>query len=382
MKIPHLLYGLGGLVLATAAVTLAAELPASPRAQPYILGADISWVYRDEPAGAVYYDKGVRMDIFDILKKYQFNYVRLGVLVDSESMNFDAGFNLTQLQIFAKRVKAAHLGLLVDFMLGDTWTSPEGQPKPKAWAKLAFPDLVKAVHDHVKEVLLALKAQGTTPDMVQIGNEITFGILWPDGRITSKISTGNPDTDAHNANVADAGGWDQLGALLRAGVSAVKEVDPNIKIMLHHSLARNDALVHEWLEKMAEQKVDFDIVGLSCYAEHNPDDWKTTFNDIAKNFPHLTFIAVEYSGKKRYVNDLVFNVPDGKGLGSFIWEPTRSQETIFDRPTSPVPATSAAAGTAPAATTATPPRNANGARYDTNALIELYPQMAKDYAGH
>jgi arabinogalactan endo-1,4-beta-galactosidase len=377
MKIARLLYGLSAAAAATTAITLAAETPAALRPQPYILGADISWVYRDEPAGAVYYDKGVRKDIFDILKKYQFNYVRLGVLVDSEQMNFDAGFNIPQLKIFAKRVKDAHMGLLVDFMMGDTWTSPEGQPKPKAWAKLAFPDLVKAVHDHVKEVLLALKEQGTTPDMVQIGNEITFGLLWPDGRITSKISTGNPDTDAHNANVKDAGGWNKLGALLRAGVAAVKEVDPNIKIMLHHSLARNDALVHEWLDKLAEQNVPFDIVGLSCYMEHNPDDWKTTFNDIAKNYPKLQFIAVEYSGKKRYVNDLVFNTPGGKGLGSFIWEPTRSQETIFDR--TPASAAAApAAGTAPA----TPPRNANGVRYDTNALIELYPQMAKDYAQH
>ncbi|HVU37527.1 MAG TPA: glycosyl hydrolase 53 family protein [Opitutales bacterium] len=375
MKIPRLISGLAGLALAAAAT---AQNPApatpTPRAQPYILGADISWVYRDETAGAEYFDQGARMDIFDLLKKYRFNYVRLGVLVDSDQMNFDAGFNLTQLKVFAKRVKDAKLGLLIDFMMGDTWTSPEGQPKPAAWAKLAFPELAQAVHDHVKEVLLALKEQGTTPDMVQIGNEITFGMLWPDGRVTSKISTGNPDTDAHNANVTDAGGWDKLGALLRAGVAAVKEVDPRIKIMLHHSLARNDALVHEWLDKLAEQKVDFDIVGLSCYAEHNPDDWKTTFADIAKNYPRLSFIAVEYSPKKRYVNDLVFNAPNGKGLGSFIWEPTRSQETIFDRPAAPA----AAVGTAAPAGTA-PRRNPNGGRYDTNALIELYPQMAKDY---
>jgi len=354
--------------------------PPVKRPQPFILGADISWVYRDEGAGAEYFDHGVKMDIFAILKKYQFNYVRLGVLVDSDQMNFDAGFNLAQLKVFSKRVKDAKMGLLLDFMLGDTWTSPEGQPKPVSWAKRPFPELAKAIHDHVKGVLLALKAQGTTPDMVQIGNEITFGLLWPDGRITSKVSTGNPDTDAHNANVTDAGGWGNLGQLLKTGIAAVKEVDPNIKIMLHHSLGRQDVLVREWLDKLAEQGVVFDIVGLSCYKQHADGDWKTTFDDIAKNYPRLGFIAVEYSEQKRFINDLVFNTAGNKGLGTFIWEPTRSQEAIFThRPpanAARVAAAIPAAGTAPA----TQP-DANGGRYDTNSLIDLYPVMAKDY-GH
>ncbi len=226
--------------------------------------------------------------------------------------------------------------------------------------------------------------------MVQIGNvELPSGLLWPDGRVTSKVSTGNPDTDAHNANVGDAGGWGNLGQLLKAGIAAVKEVDPNIKIMLHHSLGRQDALVRDWLNKLAEQGVVFDVVGLSCYKQHSDNDWKTTFDDIAKNYPKLAFIAVEYSEQKRFINDLVFNAPGNKGLGTFIWEPTRSQETIF---THHPPDNSPAAGAARvgAATPATgtgsvpdaPRRDPNGGRYDTNSLIDLYPVMAKDYAVH
>ncbi len=336
----------------------------SGRAQPFILGADITFLLEDEAAGAVYYDHGVKRDFFQILKDNGFNYVRVPSVVEPTRV-FSRG-DLEHVKILARRAKAAHMGLLVDFFYSDNWASPENQPKPAAWQNLAFPDMVKALHDQTKTVLTALKKQGTTPDMVQIGNEITFGLDWPDGRVTSKTSTGNPQTDAHNAGVTNAGGWGNLALLLKAGISATKEVDPDIKIMLHHSLARNDALVREWIYNLLEQGVQFDIVGLSCYTEHATNDWKTTFDDIATHYPNLGIIAVEYSGHKRFLNDLVFNTPNHKGLGSFIWSPMREQEAIFDHQ---VP-------TLPAGTNAPPD---HGGRYDANAFMALYPKMAQDY---
>ena len=345
----------------------ASEQPAG-RTQPFILGADITFLLEDETAGAEYYDNGVKKDFFQVLKDNKFNYVRVPAVVEP-TRGFSRG-DLEHVKILAKRAKAANMGLLVDFFYSDTWASPEGQPKPSAWTNLAFPDIVTALHDHTKAVLTALKEQGTTPDMVQIGNEITFGMDWPDGRITSKTSTGNPTTDAHNAGVTNAGGWGNFALLLKAGISATKEVDPNIKIILHHSLARNDALVHEWITNLIGQGVQFDLVGFSCYTEHAANDWKTTFDDIATNFPQFGIIAVEYSGQKRYLNDLVFNTPNNKGLGSFIWSPMHERETIFDHQVST---------NAPASTTATNAPPGNGGRYDANSFMILYPKMAQDY---
>jgi arabinogalactan endo-1,4-beta-galactosidase len=336
------------------------------RTEPFILGADITFLLEDEAAGAEFYDHGVKKDYFQILKDNKFNYVRVSAIVEPTA-NFSRG-DLAHIKILSKRAKAAGMGMLVNFFYSDTWASPEGQPKPVAWTNLAFADMVTALHDHTKAVLTALKEQGTTPEMVQIGNEITFGMIWPDGRVTSKISTGNPQTDAHNAGVTNAGGWGNLAALLKAGIRATKEVDPKTKIMLHHSLARNDALVHEWISKLLEHDVQFDLVGLSCYTEHATNDWKTTFDDIATHYPKLGIIAVEYSGQKRFLNDLVFNTPNQKGLGSFIWSPMREREAIFDH--------QAPASTSTTATNAPPNR---GGRYDANAFMELYPQMAKDY---
>jgi arabinogalactan endo-1,4-beta-galactosidase len=346
-----------------------AQVPAAPnqsgRSQPFILGADITFLLEDEAAGAVYYDHGVQKNFFQILKDNKFNYVRVPSVVEP-TRTFSRG-DLEHVKILARRAKAANMGLLVDFFYSDNWASPENQPKPAAWTNLAFPDMVKALHDHTRTVLTALKEQGTSPDMVQIGNEITFGLDWPEGRVTSKTSTGNAQTDAHNAGVTNAGGWGNLAQLLKAGISATKEVDPDIKIMLHHSLARNDTLVREWLNNLLEQGVRFDIVGLSCYTEHATNDWKTTFDDIATHYPNLGIIAVEYSGQKRFLNDLVFTTPNHKGLGSFIWSPMREREAIFDHllPASVVLETNA------------PPDR--GGRYDANGYMALYPKMAQDY---
>jgi arabinogalactan endo-1,4-beta-galactosidase len=338
--------------------------PTAKRTAPFILGADITFLLEDEAAGAEYYNHGVKQDFFQILKDNKFNYVRVSSVVEP-TRGFSRG-DLEHVKIMAKRAKAANMGLLVDFFYSDTWASPENQPKPAAWTNLAFADMVTALHDYTKAVLTALKKQGTTPDMVQIGNEITFGLDWPDGRIISKTSTGNPTTDAHNADVTNAGGWGNLAALLKAGISATKEVDPSIKIMLQHSLARNDALVREWINNLLAHDVQFDLIGLSCYTERAANDWKTTFDDIATHYPQFGIIAVEYSDQKRYLNDLVFNTSDNKGLGSFIWSPMREREAIFDHH---VPT--------PAAGTNAPPNN--GGRYDANTFMQLYPKMAQDY---
>ena len=41
-------------------------------------------------------------------------------------------------------------------------------------------------------------------------------------------------------------------------------------------------------------------------------------------------IVVEYSQKKKEVNDIVFRLPHQKGLGSFIWEHLNTWESVFD----------------------------------------------------
>jgi arabinogalactan endo-1,4-beta-galactosidase len=366
-----------------AGVPWAAAAPEAGRRGNYVLGADISWVPEDEAAGAVYYDRGVKKDIFEILPSYGFNFIRLRVFNDPKAAG---GYAARQSEAFcdvahtvamAKRAKAAGMGVLVTCHLGDTWTSPGKQAKPAAWADLDFAGLEKAVHAYVQRTVTALADAGVMPEMMGVGNETSDGCLFPDGRKSDGA---------------------KFAALIQAGCSAVRDADKKVQIMLHHHQGRTNEAVVPWVDNFLSHGVDFDIIGMSCYNEARPGDWKKNFDDLAVRYPKLTFAAAEYSYKKRELNDLIFHAPNGKGIGSFIWEPTRWREAIFDKDglnagnddnnkphlkANPIPGTEGMVPTtAPATQTAAGPggmRRRNGGRYDTNAYILKYPEMAKAY---
>jgi arabinogalactan endo-1,4-beta-galactosidase len=378
-----------------------------PRQEPFIIGADISWIPEDEAGGAEYYDQGERKDVVEIFRDHGFNFVRLRVFVDPASplgysRRRSAAFNDTAHTVaMARRVKDAGMGLFLTFHYCDSWADPEKQPKPHAWADLEFPELLAAVADHTRAVLLALKAEGISPEFVGIGNENTHGMLWPDGRVGSSIPSGNPTTDANAARFAGEGNYDQFAALLKSGIAASREVSPSSRIVLHNHLGRHHLRVREWMDSLLARGVEFDVLGLSCYAQGKEGDWLRTFVDVSLRYPNHPFMVVEYSARKRYINDLTFGAPANHGLGTFIWEPTRHREAVFDRdgrnagggqaanfvqdfginqggslpPAAAAQQASAAAGqVAPP-----PPRRAPSRRYETNEYMKLYPEMVRDY---
>src|SRR5262249_419652 len=146
------------------------------------------------------------------------------------------------------------------------WADPGKQFKPLAWQNLDFPALKHAVYDHTHSTLALFKQNGITPEMVQIGNETSPGMLWPDGRVG-----GNASGD-HFDNYSD---------LLKSGVAATRDVDPNIKIVLHHDKGTNNKVVRWWLDNIISRGVDFDIIGLSCNSDGPASAWKENFDDLA-----------------------------------------------------------------------------------------------------
>ena len=382
------------------------------RTGPFILGAEVSWAPEDEADGAEYYDHGVRKDLFEILKDYQFNYIRLRLFVDPGAPDGYAAHrkeafgDLAHVEAMAKRAKAAGMGILLDIHYSDTWSSPGHQKKPLAWQYLDFPGLTRAVHDFTGQAIKGLKDNGTPADMVQIGNEISDGLLFPDGRRSDR---------------------DNFAMLLKAGIAGAKEADPSVKIVLHHHLGRSNERMRPWLDNLIQRGVPFDIIGMSCYAQAQEGDWKTNFDDLATRYPDKGLLVVEYSARKRFINDLMFNTPDRKGLGTFIWEPTRHREALFDQDgknagggqasnfttddginqgarltrANPISATNLPVGATNATNVAAntnPPESVYrsfgtneaaraewrkrrfGGRYDVNELMDLYPQMSKDYS--
>jgi len=326
--------------------------------EPYVLGADISWMQQDEKS-TKYYRNGQAKDLLLILKESGFNYIRLRLFVDptakvtedkpnsdgwSASPYSTAGYcGLDSTIKVAKRVKEAGMKFLLDFHYSDTWADPGKQYKPMSWRNLNFTQLTEKVRSYTKESLQKFKEAGVLPDMVQVGNEVVGGMIHPDGQ----------------------GNTQNFATLVNAGINGVKDVDPNIKIMMH---TINDKNPNSWLttlksnlnkvEANAANKID--VIGLSYYPKWhgNVDSLKRALTAIANN--HNIKIAVaEYADFHRQVNDVVYNLPSNKRLGTFVWEPQRfdgdDSKPLFDWKNNP-------------------------AGRHSNALLELYPQMAIDYA--
>ena len=279
-----------------------------------MIGADISFLPQLEDQGMKFSDNGVEKDAIAILKDHGFNYVRLRIFNDPAR---DSGYSpkkgfcdLENTKKMAKRVKDAGMKLLLDFHYSDYWADPGKQNKPAAWRSLSFEDLKKAVYDYTKDVIQQLKDQGTTPDMVQIGNEINHGIIWPEGNVSN---------------------IDGLAQLINAGTAATKTVDPSIIMMLHVALGgQNDESVF-FIDNMIARGVYFDVIGESYYPKWHGtlDDLRDNLNDLVRRY-NKEVIVVEYSALKNEVNKIAFELPDGKGKGTCIWEPLSTWEKVFD----------------------------------------------------
>ncbi|HET9130754.1 MAG TPA: glycosyl hydrolase 53 family protein, partial [Terriglobia bacterium] len=287
----------------------------------FIVGADISGVQAAEARGVHYSDKGEQKDILVILKDHGFNTIRLRVFNDptkptprDRAYSLQGFCDLPHTVEMAKRVKAMGMKLLIDFHYSDSWADPGKQFTPSAWANLSFDNLVATMHDWTKDAITQLRDAGAEPDMVQIGNEITPGMMTDRG--------------------GSARDWVQLGRLLKAGIAAVKEVDPKIQVMLHIDKGGDNMATRRWVDAALAQGVKFDVLGESCYTRWQgpPSGWKANFDDLAVRYPNLTFVIAEVGFETKESIETMRNLPDHRGLGTIIWEPTSNGngQALFD----------------------------------------------------
>lgn len=280
-----------------------------------MIGADISFLPQFEDRGRRYFENGIEKDAVKILSDHGFNYIRLRIFVNPDNekgYSPDRGFcDLEHTLQMAKRIKDAGMKLLLNFHYSDYWADPQQQNKPAEWSSLDFEDLRDTLMIYTADVLRTLELQGTPADMVQVGNEINHGLLWPEGHISKP---------------------DQLADLLKAGVEGVKMVDENIPVMMHVALGgQNDEAVF-WYDNMIARGVKFDIMGISYYPR-----WHGTLDDLKKNLTDLVIRykkpvnVVEYSDFREEVHQIVFDLPDDMGTGTCIWEPIGFRGSLFDR---------------------------------------------------
>ncbi len=256
-----------------------------------IRGVDISSLPQVEDKGGVFYNAdGQAQDIFEILAAHGVNYVRLKLWHTPKN-----GYNnLEKVKAMATRIKQAGMGFLLDFHYSDTWADPGKQYKPLAWWDYDEEQLRAAVYDYTKEAIVALREQGTAPDIVQIGNEITNGMLWDAGKLD-----GSDDQFA------------RLAGLLKAGIAGVKEAGCSAKIMLHLDKGGNNDLYRWWFDNIIAEGVEFDIIGLSFYGY-----WHGDLSALAAN---LTDLAQRYNKELIVVETAyAYTLANQDGYGNII----------------------------------------------------------------
>jgi arabinogalactan endo-1,4-beta-galactosidase len=293
-------------------------------AAEYAVGADLSFLKQAEDGGKIFKDNGEPKPGLVIFKDHGYNWIRLRLFhTPSELPN-----NLEYTIALAKAAKKLGFHFLLDYHYSDTWADPGKQFTPKAWEGMTHAQLVKAVFEYTKETIMAFRNAGVLPDMVQIGNEIINGMIWPDGRLP--------------------GNWDNFADLVKAGIAGVeagKGEDPRPRIMIHIDRGGDKIRTKGFFDKLNSYHVNYDVIGQSYYPW-----WHGSLNDLREN---MTFMAKEYKkdiivveaaynwmpaeykkqpgpfpetpeGQKQFleeVNRVVQETPDGLGKGVFWWEP-------------------------------------------------------------
>lgn len=271
------------------AVLLGTAAEADAAGSLSMLGADVSTAQRALDLGAKYFDaNGVARDPLDVLKGRGVNYIRLRIWNNPAS-----GYNnKAKVLAYARTVKAKGLKLLIDFHYSDTWADPGQQRKPGAWAGHGIGQLQTDVYNYTFDVCTSLKAQGTTPDSVQIGNEINVGMLWDDGKVVNNDFT-------------------NLSLLLKAGYNATKACDGATKVIIHTADADSDAHARWFYDGIAAKGVAWDITGLSYYCM-----WHGSLSNMA---------SVVADMRSRYGKDVVvaetaypFTAANADGTGNSV----------------------------------------------------------------
>lgn len=317
------------------------------RHMKFVKGMDLSTLLELERCGAKYYDNGEERDLLAIMKSYDVDTIRIRLWNDPWSEtgeSYGAGENdlKTSLEI-AKRVTAAGFGVLLNFHYSDFWADPGKQIKPKAWADYGVKELEQAVYDYTLESMQTFLDAGVNITMVQVGNELSNGLLWPEGKVPN---------------------YDNIATFVNAGIRAVRKADAAIPVMIHLDNGGNNALYREWFDNFTKRGEDFEIIGLSYYPfwHGSLQMLNDNMNDIAERYSKDLVIAevsmgytmedyknyeklsdeerkgyatrpalvekIEYpmtkQGQYDFMEDFlnrISHIKGGKGKGFFYWEP-------------------------------------------------------------
>jgi arabinogalactan endo-1,4-beta-galactosidase len=336
---------------------------------PFITGCDVSMLPTIEKSGGKFSDNGKPGDAIQIMRDHGCNLFRVRLFVNPSSdyaSTFGAVQNLDYVRGLAKRIKATGAEFLLDIHYSDTWADPGKQFTPAQWKKLDFEALQQKVHDYTVSVMTDLRDSGLTPDMVQVGNEITAGVLWPQGAVLNVPPDQQPQQ------------WQRFAQLISTGCKVVRSFQTDahpIRIMIHIHGGGKEGMAKYFWGKFKLDPADYDIVGLSFYPawddsidylkQNMADAIELTGKDVIlaetsypwKALPDKVGLATLQwpqtpAGQKQYLNDLIdtlHRAPGDHGKGFIYWYPEaipirglniwrQGYEALFDSSGSALPA--------------------------------------------
>ncbi len=145
-----------------------------------------------------------------IFKDHGYNWIRLRLFHTPTQLPNSLGYTIA----LAKAAKQLGFKFLLDYHYSDTWADPGKQFIPKAWEGMTHAKMVEALRNYTRDTIVSFREAGVLPDMVQIGNEITNGMLWPDAKLP--------------------GNWDNFADFIQAGIAAVEAGKGDRPRLAHH----------------------------------------------------------------------------------------------------------------------------------------------------
>lgn len=291
--------------------------PVKGLSEDFMRGVDISSLSDIEKCGGKYFGAdGKEEDLFKILKDNGVNWVRLrvwnnpveerdvyakGKVVAKKGDPIGGGNNSVENDLdMAVRAKKAGMKLLIDFHYSDSWADPGKQKMPQDWKNLDDKELNKALEKFTKDSLKKFIDAGARPDMVQIGNEMNDGFMWPKGKIWENKAF---DT------IGGFSGWTTLLKSASKGVRAAQGKGEKIKIVIHLANGGDKELYRSVFDQVKKAGVDYDVIGLSFYTY-----WHGAIDDLVSNMKELA---------KTYKKEMVvvetaygFTTEDGDAQGN------------------------------------------------------------------
>lgn len=299
-------------------------------ANDYAIGADLSFLQQAEARGVKFKDAGVEKPGLQIFREHGYNWIRLRLFHTPTRLPNNLEYTIA----LAQAAKAQGMKFLLNYHYSDTWADPAKQFIPQAWVGLDHAGLVAAVHDYTRDTIAAFRTAGVLPDMVQIGNEITPGMLWPDGKLPEN--------------------WDNFAELVRAGIAGVdagRADAPRPRIMIHIEKGGDRARTQWFFDNLLRRGVVFDVIGQSYYPWWHGSllDLRDTLHFMAETYrKEIILVEVAYNwrsteyqdepppfpetpeGQREFLDEvhrLVLATPHGLGKGIFWWEPAVAPDT-------------------------------------------------------